>query len=223
MGNGIPVLIGFERSGVFRDAFINQGFDAWSLDLAPCERGSNRHICGRFEDHVADPRWRLIVVLHPPCTRLCLSGVRWLHKPPRGRTLEEMWADLDAAAALFSLALNAPARHVAVENPVMHRHARERIEGYDRARRQIVQPWWFGDPAFKATGWHLHNLPELTPTNKLQPPAKGTQEHKAWSAVHRASPEPERAVLRARSWPGMADAAARTWGARVLQEAASCH
>jgi hypothetical protein len=84
-----------------------------------------------------------------------------------------------------------------------------------------VQPWWFGDPFFKATGWELIGLPPLKPTNKLTPPKKGTPEHKAWSAVHMASPGPDRWKERSRSFPGMAAACAAQWGGVAEQQRAA--
>jgi hypothetical protein len=207
--SGLRVLIACEQSGVMRQAFAALGHDAWSCDLLPAEDGSNRHILGDVRDHLADG-WDLLIA-HPPCTRLCNSGVRWLHQPPPGRTLAEMWAELDEGAALFSACWNAPVARVAVENPVMHKHARERLPT-DLPRPQIVQPWWFGDRAFKATGFYLRNLPELTATDRLTPPRPGTDEHKTWSMIHRASPGPDRWKLRSRTFPGIAAAAARQWG-----------
>lgn len=204
------VLIGCETSGVFRRAFAALGHEAFSCDLLPADDGSNRHIVGDVRDHLGDG-WDLLAVLHPPCTRLCNSGVRWLKKPPPGRTLAEMWAELDEGAALFAACWSAPIPRRAVENPVMHRYARERIPGL--IKPQIVQPWWFGDPAFKATGWYLAGLPKLTPTARLTPPRPGTPEHRAWSAIHRAPPGPDRWKVRSKSWPGMAAAAAAQWTA----------
>lgn len=92
------VLIGCEESGVFRRAFLARGFDAWSCDLLPARDGSNRHITGDVRDVLGDG-WDLLVVCHPPCTRLCNSGVRWLHTPPPGRTRADMWAELDRVKA----------------------------------------------------------------------------------------------------------------------------
>ncbi|SDG09552.1 hypothetical protein, partial [Rhodobacter capsulatus] len=146
-------LIGCETSGVMRRAFAARGHDMWSVDLLPTEDGSNRHIRGDLRDYL-DEGWDFLAVCHPPCTRLCNSGVRWLHVPPPGRSLAEMWAELDEGAALFSACWRAPIARVAIENPVMHKHARARLPA-DLPRPQIVQPWWFGDPAFKATGWYL--------------------------------------------------------------------
>lgn len=203
------VLIGCEFSGVVRRAFSALGHDAWSCDLLPAADGSNRHFVGDVRDYL-DMGWDLLAVFHPPCTRLCNSGVRWLHTPPPGRTVDEMWAELDDGAALFSELLNANIERVCVENPVMHRHARERIENWQKP--QTVQPWWFGDPAFKATGLYLRGLPPLMPTNRLTPPKIGTDEHKVWSAIHRASPGPNRWAFRSQTFQGIADAMASQWG-----------
>jgi hypothetical protein len=204
------ILIGCETSGIVRRAFAARGHDVWSCDILPAEDRSNRHIVGDIRDHLNDG-WDLLAVMHPPCTRLCNSGVRWLSVPPPRKTIEQMQAELREGAALFSACWNAPIERIAVENPVMHRHAKALIENFEPAA-QTVQPWWFGEPAFKATGLYLRNLPPLVPTNKLTPPKKGTPEHKAWSKVHRASPGPNRWRERSRFFAGIADAMADLWG-----------
>lgn len=211
-------LIGCETSGVMRRAFAARGHDMWSVDLLPAEDGSNRHIRGDLRDYL-DEGWDFLAVCHPPCTRLCNSGVRWLHVPPPGRSLAEMWAELDAGAALFSACWRAPIARVAIENPVMHKHARARLPA-DLPRPQIVQPWWFGDPAFKATGWYLRGLPALAPTNRLVPPRKAEEpeRHAEWSAIHRASPGPDRWKIRSRTFQGLAEACADQWGGFVDQQ-----
>ncbi|MDG4650080.1 hypothetical protein P6F26_16655 [Roseibacterium sp. SDUM158017] len=225
----MKVLIGCETSGVFRRAFAAQGHDVWSCDLLPAEDGSNRHIRGDVRDYLHEG-WDLLAVLHPPCTRLCNSGVRWLSEPPtncpreateaqraawptldREGRLAVMWTHLERGAALFSACWSASIPRVAIENPVMNPHARQRLPA-DLPAPQIVQPWWFGEPAFKATGFYLRDLPPLEATDRLTPPLPGTDHHKAWSAVHRAPPGPDRWKVRSRSWPGMAAAAARQWG-----------
>ncbi|MCC2608375.1 hypothetical protein [Neorhizobium petrolearium] len=212
------VLIGCETSGVVRLAFANLGHDVWSCDLLPADDGSNRHIRCDIRD-ILDDGWDLLAVMHPPCTRLCNSGVRWLKVPPPGRTREEMWAELDEGAALFSACWNAPIERVAIENPVMHHYAKDRIVNY-QAPAQTVQPWWFGNEAFKATSFYLRNLPSLVATNRLTPPKSGTDEHKRWSRVHRATPGPDRWKIRSRTYPGIADAMAAQWGGHALEVAA---
>ncbi len=204
------ILIGCETSGVMRRAFAARGHDVWSCDVLPAEDGSNRHIRDDLRNHL-DGGWDLLAVMHPPCTRLCNSGVRWLSSPPRGKTLKQMWAELDEGAKFFADCWRAPIPRVAVENPIMHRHAKERMPA-DLPKPQIVQPWWFGEPFFKATGFYLRGLPELVSTNKLTPPKAGTPEHRAWSAVHRAPPGPDRWRFRSRAFGGIADACADQWG-----------
>lgn len=81
------VLVACEFSGIVRRAFRDRGHDAWSCDLLPAEDGANTHIVGDVRDILADD-WDLLIVAHPPCTRLCNSGVRWLHKPPPDRWKE---------------------------------------------------------------------------------------------------------------------------------------
>src|SRR5262245_46882751 len=101
------VLVPGEFSGTVRDAFLARGHDAWSCDLLPAESNSNRHIRGDVRE-VLTWGWDMLIVAHPPCTRLCNSGVRWLSRPPPGKTLAQMWAELDDGAALFSDCWNAP-------------------------------------------------------------------------------------------------------------------
>ena len=135
----MKVLIGCETSGIVRDAFLERGHDAWSCDILPADTPTNRHIQDDIRNVMRDD-WDLLAVMHPPCTRLCNSGVRWLHKAPPNRTLEDMWRELDEGAALFSDVWNV--EHipmVAVENPVMHKHAKSRIKNY-KPFYQSVQP-----------------------------------------------------------------------------------
>lgn len=205
------VLVACEFSGTVRNAFAAQGHDAWSCDLLPSEDGSNRHIRGDARD-VLNDGWDLLMVAHPPCTRLCNSGVRWLSTPPPGRTALEMWAELDEGAALFSDFWNAPIDRIAIENPVMHKHGKTRIVGYEPPA-QTVQPWQFGHPEKKRTALWLRNLPPLRPTQVLTPPRSGTVEDIAWSKVHRSTGwNPERWRERSRFFTGIAHAMARQWG-----------
>lgn len=225
----IKVLIGCETSGVVRDAFAARGFDAWSCDVLPSDTPSNRHIQGDVREVMTWDNWDLLAVMHPPCTRLCNSGVRWLNKapknPPADATEEQaaewfslteeqkiaiMWEHLDAGAALFSDCWNAPIPHIAVENPVMHRHAKERIVNY-RDFAQSVQPWQFGhdehgpDNEKKRTCFWLDNLPTLAPTGTLD----GST---ARNSVHSASPGADRWKERSKFFPGIAEAMAQQWG-----------
>lgn len=229
------VLIGCECSGVVRRAFTALGHDAWSCDLKPAQDGSNRHIVADVRDLLGEG-WDLLAVLHPPCTRLCNSGVRWLDDPrcacPDEATGEEKAAwpglDMDARRAimqrllaegadLFSACWNAPIPRRAIENPVMHRHAKALIRGY-RPPAQSVQPWQFGiepggpDDQKKRTCLWLDGLMPLRPTGTLY----GST---ARDDVHKASPGPDRAARRSRFFPGLAAAMALQWGGPVARAA----
>lgn len=214
------VLIACEFSGTVRRAFVARGHDAWSCDLLPAEDRSNRHITGDVRDILSDG-WDLLIVAHPPCTRLCNSGVRWLSTPPPGRTSAELWRELDEGAALFSTLWNAPVERVAVENPVMHRHAKERIVGYVPPA-QSVQPWQFGDWERKRTCLWLRGLPALVPTYPTMGEAQRALGHDALPAerVHRMPPGEHRARERSRFFPGIAAAMADQWGGLIEAERA---
>ncbi len=203
------VLIACEFSGVVRRAFAARGFDAWSCDLLPAEDRSNRHIVGDARDILGDG-WDLLVA-HPPCTRLCNSGVRWLSAPPPGRTLDDIRADLREAADLFSAFWCAPIPRVAVENPVMHRHAKALIRGY-APPAQSVQPWQFGHGETKRTCLWLRSLPPLRPTHIVE----GREPR-----VHRMPPSHDRWKERSRTYEGIAAAMAERWGDAILAREAA--
>jgi len=205
----LRVLVACEYSGVVRRAFLARGCDAWSCDLLPSEDGSNRHIRGDARDLLHDG-WDLLMVAHPPCTRLCNSGVRWLHTPPVGKTAEQMERELREGAALFSAFWNAPIPRVAVENPVMHGHAKRLIENYAEPA-QSVQPWQFGHGETKRTCLWLRNLPPLRPTNVVE----GREQR-----VHRMPPSPTRWKERSRFYPGIAAAMAEQWTEHAWRSAA---
>jgi len=113
------------------------------------EGGYNRHITGDVREILNDG-WDLLMVAHPPCTRLCNSGVRWLSVPPVGKSVEQILRELDEGAAHFSDLWNAPIPRICVENPIMHKHAKSRIRNY-QPPAQTIQPWQFGHGETKAT------------------------------------------------------------------------
>lgn len=201
------VLIACEYSGVVRSAFARRGHTAVSCDLLPTDNPHGWHIQGDVLK-VLDQGWDLMIA-HPTCTRLTNSGVRWLHEPPAGRTKAQMWDELKAAAEFYCALRDAPIPRKAIENPIMHKYARELIKP---GPRQVVQPYWFGVPEFKATGLELIGLPQLRPTRMLTPPKSGSDAHKAWSIVHRESPGPDRWKRRSTTRVGVAEAMAEQWG-----------
>lgn len=206
----LRVLVACEFSGVVRRAFAARGHDAWSCDLLPAEDRSNKHIVGDARD-ILGAGWDLLMVAHPPCTRLCNSGVRWLSVPPPGRALADVWQELDEAAALFSDFWNAPIDRICVENPVMHRHAKQRIDAY-APPAQTVQPWQFGHGEVKRTCFWLKNLPPLQPTKIVD----GREPR-----VHHMPPSADRWRERSRFFPGIAEAMADQWGGLADEQAAA--
>lgn len=204
------VLIGCETSGIVREAFIALGHDAWSCDILAADTPTNRHIQGDIRSVMMDD-WDMMAVMHPPCTRLCNSGVRWLSSPPKDRSLADLWEELHQGAELFSAVWNvAHIPCVAVENPVMHKHAKALIQNYCPPS-QSVQPWQFAtDPSGpdnekKRTCFWLRNLPRLQPTGTLD----GTS---ARDSVHKAPPGADRWKVRSKFFPGIASAMAEQWG-----------
>ena len=189
-------LVACEYSGRVRDAFLAQGIDAVSCDLLPTER-PGPHIQGDVRDQLGR-KW-VGVIAHPPCTRLCNSGVRWLAE-------RDLWDDMREGVRLFLDCLNANAPRIAVENPVMHKHARAYIE----APAFTVQPWQFGDPAKKRTCFWTRGLPPLVPTSDMTAAdARGD--------CHLASPGPDRWKIRSTTYPGLARAMAAQWGVLTQQ------
>ncbi|EKF43995.1 hypothetical protein NA8A_04265 [Nitratireductor indicus C115] len=222
--SGMRVLVACEYSGIVRRAFSKHGHDAWSCDLLPAEDGSNRHIVGDVRPVLTDG-WDLLIVAHPPCTRLCRSGRRWLSGPgkmtppkklPRGRSWNDLKTEFEEGVDLFTVCWRAPIERVAIENPEMHDLARDRMPA-DLPAPHMVQPFWFGHPEYKATGWYLRGLLPLTETDRLPEPEKGSDEWRAWNRVWRMSPGKDRGKERSRFFPGMADAMAAQWGDRALE------
>jgi len=195
----MKVLVACEFSGTVRSSFLAHGHDAWSCDLLPSDDNSPRHIIGDAVP-LLDEGWDLLIA-HPPCTRLANSGVWCLTKPPKGKTLEEMWYDLKVGADLFSRMWNADIPRIAVENPVMHKHAKALIHNYEKFT-QTIQPWQFGHGEVKRTCLWLKNLPPLIPTNIVE----GRDQR-----IANLSPGPDRWKERSKFFTGIASAMAEQW------------
>jgi len=189
-GGVMRVLVACEFSGTVRDAFTAVGADAWSCDLLPTE-APGQHIRGDVV-RILDEGWDLMVA-HPPCTYLANSGVSWLHTRPC------RWEALDEAARFFRALLDAPIPHIAIENPIPHKYAIERIGSRPDHR---IQPWEFGHPETKATCLWLRGLPPLLPTD----PVTGRRPRSHW-----LSPGPDRWKERSRTLPNIAAAMAAQW------------
>ena len=181
------VLVACEYSGTVRDAFAARGHDAWSCDLLPTERLGN-HIHGDVLQHL-HRNWDLMIA-HPPCTHLAVSGARWF----KDKQIEQAEA-LDFVHRL----MDAPIPRIALENPISI------ISSRIRKPDQIIQPWQFGHGETKATCLWLKNLPKLTPTNIVE----GRE-----ARIHKMPPGPDRWKERSKSFEGIAQAMAEQWGGR---------
>ena len=181
------VLVACEFSGIVRTAFARRGHYAVSCDFLQTER-SGKHYRGDVRD-LLDGRmsWDLMVA-HPPCTHLAVSGARWF---------KDKRAEQDEALAFVRFLLDAPIPRIALENPVSV------ISTRIRKPDQTIQPWMFGHGETKATCLWLKNLPPLIPTNIVD----GRE-----ARVHRMPPGPDRWRERSRTFPGIAEAMAEQWG-----------
>lgn len=182
----MKVLVACEFSGIVRDAFAARGHDAWSCDLLPTER-PGKHIEGDVHKVLGD-EWDLMIA-HPPCTHLAVSGARWF----KDKQKEQQ----EALAFVHDLmyAIWIPKR--CIENPVSI------ISTKFRKADQIIQPWQFGHGEVKAVCLWLTGLPKLAPTKIVEG---------RFARVHREPPSPDRWKNRSRTYQGIADAMAGQWG-----------
>ena len=202
---------------------LARGIDAVSCDLKPT-RVEGPHIQGDVEP-LLRKRWTGIIA-HPECTYLTNAGAKHLYVGKKRWNADgtenpmdpqRVWSCVEAAR-FFRACMAGNARKKAVENPIMHKLAAALV---GVRATQFVQPWWFGEPMFKATGFHIKGLPNLIATNKLTPPKPGTDEHKAWSWVHRMAPGPDRKEKRSVTARGIAEAIADQWGQSELRSVAA--
>ena len=195
----MKILIACEYSGRVRDAFKALGHDAWSCDILPTDSPGQHLQCDITT--VLNNGWDLMVA-HPPCTYMTNSGVSWLHKDPT------RWGKLDEAAAFFKLLMDAPIPRICIENPIMHKYAKERI-GWAK-QSQIIQPWMFGHMEQKATCLWLKNLPLLVPTNNVKADMMKLPDNER-QRLHYLPPGPNRWKLRSTTFQGIAQAMATQW------------
>jgi hypothetical protein len=190
----MKVLIACEYSGTVRDAFIKRGHEAMSCDLLPTDK-PGPHYQGNVFDIINDG-WDLMIA-HPPCTFLCNSGVRWLY---RGQErYEPRWKDMEEGIEFFMKLKTANIPKIAIENPIMHKHAKMFIG----PQTQVIQPWEYGHGETKATCLWLKNLPALVPTNIVDGRV---------ARIHKLPPSADRWKIRSTTYQGIADAMAEQWG-----------
>jgi len=181
------ILIACEESQIVCKAFRAKGHEAYSCDVLLCSGGHPEwHIQDDVLKHL-DDGWDMMIA-HPPCTHLAVSGARWFK--------EKRKEQADALEFVKQL-LNAPIDKIALENPVSI------ISSQIRKPDQIIQPWQFGHGETKATCLWLKGLSKLIPTNIVE-----GREGRIWKMAH----GPDRAKLRSKTFPGIAEAMATQWG-----------
>jgi hypothetical protein len=191
------VLVACEYSGTVRDAFARSGHEAWSCDFEPQETPGNHVQCDVLT--ILDQGWDLMVA-HPPCQRLCVSGARWKYEKPG-------WvAEQEEALALVRALLDAPIPKIALENPVGI------ISTRIRPPTQVIQPWMFGHPETKATCLWLKGLKPLQRTHRRGDMFCAEEPDDREARVHKLPPGPERKKLRAWRYTNIAAAMADQWG-----------
>lgn len=192
----MKILIACEYSGEVRDAFKNKGHDAVSCDLLPTDK-PGPHYQGDVFD-IINNGWDLMIA-HPPCTYLAVSGMHWTTRGLRDPKLTE-----DALDFVQKL-MDAPIERIAIENPVSV------ISSRIRKPDQIIQPWWFGHDASKKTCLWLKNLPLLVPTNMLHGDAKTRRANQTASGQNKLPPSKDRWKERSKTYRGIAEAMAQQW------------
>ena len=214
----MKVLVACEYSGIVRDAFIKKGHEAVSCDLLPSESNLGKHFQGDVTD-ILDDSWDMMIA-HPPCTYLAVSGARWFYHPEdkhlpyeerRPHPLHPNRKQLQEEALDFiKLLMKAPIEKIAIENPVGV------ISTKIRKPEQIIQPYMFGHSESKKTCLWLKNLQPLQPTNIVEEEervvyASGRSMPRWYADAYKLPPE-ERWKVRSATFPGIAQAMAEQWG-----------
>lgn len=195
------ILIGCEFSQIVTTAFRDAGHEAYSCDLLPTEGRKNWHIQDNVLNHLNDG-WDL-AIFHPPCTYLTVTANRsFLNNPGRWRKR------LDAMNFVYKL-MNCDINKICIENPVGV------ISTHIRKPDQYIQPYEFGHTDSKKTGLWLKNLPLLKPTKVVTPEWMTTTSGKRMSKTHwfcSSTNNPKNAMIRSRTYTGIAEAFADQWG-----------
>ncbi len=192
------VLVACEYSATVRDAFRALGHEAWSCDLLPSEGENFWHLQHDAIEVAYNGGWDLMIA-HPPCTDLSVSGARhFAAKIADGRQQRA----LDFVQSL----MDAPIERIAIENPISV------ISSKIRKPDQIIQPWQFGHGETKATCLWLKNLPKLEATDIVE----GREQR-----MFRLPPSPDRWKIRSKTYPGIAQAFALQWGGDIRKELAA--
>jgi len=154
------------------------------------------------------PKWDLIIA-HPPCTYLTVTGNRWFNVEKYGDKARERLKLREEAKKFFMSFINANCDHIAVENPIGV------MSTSYRKPDQIIQPYWFGDSFEKRTCLWLKGLPLLKKTNEVTPEKRTVyasgRSLPTWFAKASSLSESERSRIRSQTFPGFAEAMAEQW------------
>lgn len=202
------VLIACEESQEVCKAFRAKGHCAFSCDILECSGGHPEwHIKDDVLKHLNG--WDLIIA-HPPCTYLTVTGNRWFNIQRYGDKAIARYKAREEAVEFFYKFVNADCSKIAIENPIGY------MSTVYRKPDQIIQPYYFGDPARKATCLWLKGLKPLKKTNVVEPiivkykNGKGTDN--PWHMETMKLSAVERAKARSKTFPGIARAMAEQWG-----------
>lgn len=208
------VLIACEESQAITKEFRALGVEAYSCDLLPCSGGHPEwHIQGDAIQEAYSGKYDLMIA-HPPCTYLAVSGAGWMYNKD-GTINKERRANQEDALDFVASLMEAPIDYIAIENPVSV------ISTRIRKPDQIIHPWQFGDEAEKSTCLWLKNLPHIKPTDIVgkgeffewtdKNGVKKRQSQWYYNALSEAKTAEERRTLRSKTFQGMAKAIADQW------------
>ena len=209
----MKVLVACEESQAITKELRKLGHEAFSCDLLPCSGGHPEWHYQQDVFEVIDKGWDMMIA-HPPCTFLAVSGARWLYNKDGSKNIER-WENQSKALDFVQKLMDAPIDKIAIENPISV------ISSQIRKPDQIVHPWMFGDKASKSTCFWLKNLPLLEPTNIVEKgefiefiSKKGVKKKQPkwyFDALKNAKTPAERRTLRSKTFKGMAEAIAKQW------------
>jgi len=205
----MKILIACEESQTITKKYRELGKEAYSCDLLDCSGGKPEwHIKGDAIEEAYSGKYDMMIA-HPPCTYLAVSGARWMYNKD-GSINQERLLNQNKALHFVKKLMDAPIDKIAIENPISV------ISSKIRKPEQIVHPYWFGDKASKSTCFWLKNLPLLTATNIVSKgeffefiSKKGVKKRQPqWymDALKNAKTLEQRRTLRSKTFEGMAKA-----------------
>lgn len=201
------VLVACEESQVVTIELRKLGHEAFSCDLEPCSGGHPEwHIQRDALEEVYSRKYDMMIA-HPPCTYLTVTGNKWM-KPEFAERFPNRQQQREDAVIFFMELYNAPIDKIAIENPVGIMSTRFRKPD------QYVHPYFFGDKHSKKTGFWLKGLPKLVLTDIVEPEMYTYKNGKRDPILHIQTanlPPKERSKARSKTFPGIAKAMAEQW------------